>query len=86
MKRRGLTLPQRPLSSPRSQPQLPHERDESVDPPPSGAPRSVIRRAQRDLDAGRVDTDNYTRASAAAEPVLAAPSAARRRRSRHPPR
>lgn len=38
---------------------LPHERDER---PEAGAPRrAVIRQAQRDIDAGLIDTDNYTR-------------------------
>ena len=73
MKRRDITQPQRPPSAP--MPQLPHERDESVDPPRSGAARSEIRQAQRDLDAGRVDTDNYTRTSQNAEPSLDAPAA-----------
>ena len=68
MKRRDITQPQRPPSAP--MPQLPHERDESVDPPRSGAVRSDIRQAKRDLDAGRVDTDNYTRTAENAEPVL----------------
>ena len=73
MKRRAITQPQRPPSVP--VPQLPHERDESVDPPRSGAVRGEIRQAQRDLDAGRVDTDNYTRTAENAEPVLDAPVA-----------
>ena len=43
---------------------LPHERDER---PEAGAPRrAVIRQAQRDVDAGLVDTDNYTRIAAVA--------------------
>lgn len=42
---------------------LPHERDQS---PQSGAStRALMRQAKRDLDAGQVDTDNYTRAAAA---------------------
>lgn len=41
---------------------LPHERDER---PAAGAPvRPVMRQAKRDLDAGQVDTDNYTRIAA----------------------
>jgi hypothetical protein len=44
---------------------LPHERDESADP---SAPRqAVVTRAARDVGAGRVDTDNYTRATGIAE-------------------
>jgi len=40
---------------------LPHERDESADP---SAPRqAVVTRVARDVAAGRVDTDNYTRAA-----------------------
>ena len=42
---------------------LPHERDESPD--VSGPTRPVMRQAKRDLDAGQVDTDNYTRVAAA---------------------
>jgi hypothetical protein len=43
---------------------LPHERDESADP---SAPRqAVMTRAAGDLAAGRVDTDNYTRAAGVA--------------------
>jgi hypothetical protein len=43
---------------------LPHERDESADP---SAPRqAVMTRAAGDLAAGRVDTDNYTRATGVA--------------------
>lgn len=43
---------------------LPHERDER---PEAGAPRrTVIRQAQRDIDAGQIDTDNYTRIAAVA--------------------
>jgi hypothetical protein len=43
-------------------PQLPHERDESAE---SGAARQpVIQQAAIDREAGLVDTDNYTRASA----------------------
>jgi hypothetical protein len=40
-----------------------HERDEV---PESGTPtRAIMRQAKRDLDAGRVDTDSYTRVAAA---------------------
>ena len=42
---------------------LPHERDESPD--VSAPTRPVMRQAKRDLDAGQVDTDNYTRVAAA---------------------
>ena len=42
---------------------LPHERDESPD--ISAPTQPVMRQAKRDLDAGQVDTDNYTRVAAA---------------------
>jgi hypothetical protein len=45
---------------------LPHERDESTQAP--GARRAVIKQAARDLAAGLVDTDNYTRAATIAAP------------------
>jgi len=52
---------------------LPHERDESADP---SAPRqAVMTRAACDVAAGRVDTDNYTRAAGVAA------AAAKRRRT-----
>lgn len=51
---------------------LPHERDESAESP--GPRQAVIKQAAKDLAAGLVDTDNYTRAAATAA------SAARRRR------
>lgn len=41
-------------------PRLPHDRDEL--PETQGAPRRIIAQAHADLAAGRVDTDNYTRA------------------------
>ncbi len=41
---------------------LPHERDESTE--AAGVKHRVIGQAGRDLAAGLVDTDNYTRASA----------------------
>lgn len=41
-------------------PKLPHDHDES--PETEGAPRAIIAQANDDLEAGRVDTDNYTRA------------------------
>lgn len=50
----------RPLHVP--DPSLPHERDERPDPPSAGARRGIILQASRDLAAGQVDTDNYTRA------------------------
>jgi hypothetical protein len=59
-----------------AQPPLPHERDES--PEPEGAPRAIIAKAKDDLDEGRVDTDNYTRARDVTRHALAG----RRRRSR----
>jgi hypothetical protein len=56
-------------------PRLPHERDEVPD---ASAPRKgVIVQAQRDVAAGLVDTDNYTRAPKVTQPALA-----RRRRAR----
>jgi hypothetical protein len=43
---------------------LPHEHDEKAE---SGAPtQGVIRQAARDVAAGQVDTDNYTRVRQAA--------------------
>lgn len=51
----------RPIPPPPPLP-LPHERDEHTDPP--GTARKVIKQAARDIDAGLVDTDNYTRATA----------------------
>jgi len=41
---------------PESAPRLPHERDESADSQRS-EPRPHMRRAQADIEAGRVDTD-----------------------------
>jgi hypothetical protein len=56
-------------------PRLPHERDEVPD---ASAPRkAVIVQAQRDVAAGLVDTDNYTRVPKVTQPVPA-----RRRRAR----
>ena len=41
---------------------LPHERDQR---PQINTPtRAIMRQAKRNLDAGQVDTDNYTRAAA----------------------
>jgi hypothetical protein len=40
--------------------QLPHERDESTNLP--GPKRPVIEQAEKDLESGKVDTDDYTRA------------------------
>ena len=54
---------------------LPHERDERPD--VSAPTRPVMRQAKRDLDAGQVDTDNYTRVAAA---YAARPQNPRRRR------
>ena len=45
-------------------PRLPHERDESSD-SGTGAPREVMRKAARDVAAGRVDTTRGTEADAA---------------------
>lgn len=56
---------------------LPHERDENTPAPGTKrGTRSVIKRAARDIEAGMVDTDNYTRATAVA---------ARRKRRGVPP-
>ena len=41
---------------------LPHERDESAD--ATRVKRPVIKQAARDVAAGMIDTDNYTRISA----------------------
>ena len=50
-------------------PRLPHERDEVAD---ASAPRKpAVIQAQRDLAAGLVDTDDYTRAREITQPVLA---------------
>ena len=50
-------------------PRLPHERDEVAD---SSAPRKpAVVQAQRDVAAGLVDTDNYTRAREITQPPLA---------------
>lgn len=43
-----------------AEPKLPHDRDEA--PEVGGEPRPIIAQARDDLAAGRVDTDNYTRA------------------------
>lgn len=43
---------------------LPHERDENTQAP--GTKRGVIKQAARDVEAGMVDTDNYTRATGVA--------------------
>ena len=45
-------------------PRLPHERDESAD-SAGRAPRDIIRKAARDIEAGRVDTDRGPPADAA---------------------
>ena len=45
-------------------PRLPHECDESAD-SARGAPREIVRKAQRDVEAGRVDTDRGPPADAA---------------------
>jgi len=50
-------------------PRLPHERDEVAD---SSAPRKpAVVQAQRDVAAGLVDTDKYTRAREITQPPLA---------------
>ena len=53
-------------------PRLPHERDESADSAGS-APREIIRKAQRDIEAGRVDTDRGPPADAAYQKQKEAP-------------
>jgi hypothetical protein len=53
-------------------PRLPHERDESSDSGRS-APREIIRRAQGDIEAGRVDTDRGPPADAAYQKQKEAP-------------
>jgi len=56
-------------------PRLPHERDEVAD---ASAPRKpMVIQAQRDVAAGLVDTDNYTRAREITQPALSS-----RRRAR----
>jgi len=55
---------------------LPHERDESPD--ISTPTRPIMRQAKRDLDAGQVDTDNYTRVAAASAGRLQQPRRTRR--------
>ena len=52
---------------------LPHEHDESAE--ASRAKQPVIKQAAKDLAAGLIDTDNYTRAA-----LVAARAEARRRR------
>ena len=56
---------------------LPHERDESPD--VSAPTRPVMRQAKRDLDAGQVDTDNYTRVAAVYAARLRNPKRGRRK-------
>ena len=58
---------------------LPHEHDES--PEPSSIVQPVIRQAQGDIAAGRMETDNYTRAASVAD---AASKATPRKRPRTP--
>ena len=53
-------------------PRLPHERDESADSAGS-APREIMRKAQRDIEAGRVDTDRGPPADAAYKKQKEAP-------------
>ena len=53
-------------------PRLPHERDESADSAGS-APREIMRKAQRDVEAGRVDTGRGPAADAAYEKQKEAP-------------
>ena len=66
MKRNRRRMVPRPL-------ELPHERDETTESP--GAAQPVIKQAARDVGAGLIDTDNYTRAAAVA---AAAPRRTRR--------
>ena len=62
---------------------LPHERDESAEAP--GPPRQVVKQAAKDLSAGMVDTDNYTRAKAVSEGAEVAGAAGGKRSRRLPP-
>jgi len=55
---------------------LPHERDESPD--FSAPTKPKMRQAKRDLDAGQVDTDNYTRVAATSAARLQQPRRTRR--------
>lgn len=52
---------------------LPHEHDQAPEERADvrRTPQPEIAQAARDLDAGLVDTDNYTRARAIAQPALA---------------
>ena len=69
---RRVKLGETRVASPDGELKLPHERDESTEPP--GPRRRVIKQAAKDLAAGLIDTDNYTRAA------LVAAWADRRRR------
>ena len=60
-------------------PRLPHERDESTGSDP-GAPREVMRQAQRDVEAGKVDTDRGPPADAAYRKQKEAPVRHNRKR------
>lgn len=57
--------PPLPLPVPRRRLKLPHEHDESAE--PSSEQDRVVRQAARDVAAGQVDTDNYSRAAAIAQ-------------------
>ncbi len=61
---------------------LPHERDESAEAP--GPARRVVKQAEKDLNAGMVDTDNYTRAKLVSEGAALPPVGAAKR-SRNTP-
>lgn len=61
------------LAGPERELKLPHERDESTEPP--GPRQRVIKQAAKDLARGLIDTDNYTRAA-----LVAAWADSRRRR------
>jgi hypothetical protein len=64
-------------SVPKASLPLPHERDQS--PAIRASTTAIMRQAKRDLDAGQVDTDNYTRAAAASG--LKSPKPRRTRRT-----
>ena len=61
------------LAGPERDLKLPHERDESAQPP--GPRQRIIKQAAKDLAAGMIDTDNYTRVA-----EVAAQAETRRRR------
>lgn len=56
---------------------LPHERDEV--PEIGTTTQAIMRQAKRDLDAGQVDTDNYTRVAATSAATFQKPRRTRRK-------